>query len=89
MIGNGEQHGYAIVEGEVTNISQSSIQNVQAVVRFYTSSDQFITSDTSLLNLILFYRDKRLLSRYMPNGIRKCEQREFRLANYLVKQFPI
>jgi hypothetical protein len=45
----GEQHGYAIVEGEVTNISQSSIQNVQAVVRFYTSSDQFITSDTSLL----------------------------------------
>lgn len=45
----GEQHGYAIVEGEVTNISESSIQNVQAVVRFYTLSDQFITSDTSLL----------------------------------------
>lgn len=43
------EHGYAIVEGEVKNISSESLKNVEVVARFYSSSKQFITSDSALI----------------------------------------
>lgn len=44
-----EEHGYAIVEGEVKNISSENLRNVQAVATFYTADGKFITSDDALI----------------------------------------
>ena len=43
------EHGYAIVEGVVKNVSGSRLKNVMAVVTFYTKNKKFITSSDSLL----------------------------------------
>lgn len=45
----GIEHGYAIVNGQVENISEQRLERVQAVVTFTTKDDDFITSDTGLL----------------------------------------
>jgi len=45
-----QEYGYAIVEGQVTNVSGQSLENVMAVVTFQTSSGQFITSDDALVD---------------------------------------
>lgn len=42
-------HGYVTAEGQVKNISNQSIQNAQAVVTFYTSGGEFITSSDALI----------------------------------------
>jgi hypothetical protein len=44
-----QESGYAIVEGQVKNISDRSLENVQAVVEFYAEDKSFITSDDSLI----------------------------------------
>lgn len=44
-----EEYGYAIVEGEVQNISQETLKNVEAVAKFYAADKKFITSDDSLI----------------------------------------
>jgi hypothetical protein len=41
--------GYAIVQGEVQNISNQSLKNVAAVVNWYDKDGGFITSDTTLI----------------------------------------
>lgn len=43
------EHGYAIVEGEVTNRSDSRLENVLVVASFYTSDGKLITSDDALI----------------------------------------
>ena len=45
-----EEHGYAIAEGEVTNASRRSLENVTAVVTFKTSAGDFITSDDAVID---------------------------------------
>lgn len=40
---------YAIVSGEVTNISGRKLQNIEVVLSFYAAGGQFITSDTALV----------------------------------------
>ena len=44
-----EEYGYAIVEGEVKNISSENLRNVQAVAKFYTVDKKFITSGDALI----------------------------------------
>jgi hypothetical protein len=44
------EHGYAIVEGMVKNISSAPLDNVQAVAIFDDSSDNFITSSDALID---------------------------------------
>jgi len=44
-----EEGSYAIVEGLVKNISDASLEDVQAACEFYTEDKDFITSDTSLI----------------------------------------
>ncbi len=44
-----EEYGYAIVEGEVKNISSENLQNVEAVANFYTAEKKFITSADALI----------------------------------------
>jgi len=41
--------GYAIVEGEVQNISSESLVNVNAVVAFYDSKEKLITSAENII----------------------------------------
>jgi len=43
------EHGYAITEGQVKNISSQSLDNIEAIVEFYTKDGKFITSDSSLI----------------------------------------
>ena len=43
------EHGYAIVEGRVKNLSKQSLENVAAMATFYTSGGQLITSNDSLI----------------------------------------
>lgn len=43
------EYGYASAEGEVQNISNESLKNVEAVAKFYTTDDKFITSSDSLI----------------------------------------
>jgi len=43
------QSSFAIVEGQVKNISDQPLDNVKAVVEFYTGDDVFISSDNSLI----------------------------------------
>jgi hypothetical protein len=42
--------GYRVIEGEVVNISSSSIRFVMAVVSWYSSSGTFITSDRAVVD---------------------------------------
>jgi DNA-directed RNA polymerase subunit RPC12/RpoP len=46
-----EQHGYAIAEGEVTNVSSEALEHVQAVVSFYTAEGRFVKSATAIVEL--------------------------------------
>lgn len=41
---------YAIVKGQVKNISSQSIRNVEAVATFYDKSGGFVTSDDALID---------------------------------------
>ena len=43
------EYGYSTVEGQVKNISGSSMENVMAVVSWYTADDTFVTSDETLI----------------------------------------
>ncbi len=43
-------HGYAMMEGQVMNISGQRLQDVTAVVSFYDASGEFITSEQALIN---------------------------------------
>lgn len=45
-----EEYGYAIAEGQVTNVSSASLSHVLAVVTFSTSEGGFITSDDALID---------------------------------------
>ena len=45
------EHGYAIAEGQVKNISSQSLKNVQAAVTFKTDGGQFIVADDALIDL--------------------------------------
>lgn len=41
--------GFVYIEGQVRNITNTSLRNVEAVGTWYTAADQFITSDTALI----------------------------------------
>ena len=43
------EHGYITAEGQVGNISGVKLENVQAVVQFYTEDGEFVTSDSSII----------------------------------------
>ncbi len=43
------RYGYAVVEGEVRNISGKKLENVEAVVTWYSKNDEMITSRSSLI----------------------------------------
>lgn len=45
-----EESGYASVEGQVKNISASSLKSVAAVATFYDDNGAFITSDDALID---------------------------------------
>lgn len=42
-------HGYAILEGQVKNVSDHALKNVEAVGTFYDSGGNFITSSDALI----------------------------------------
>jgi len=42
-------HGYAKAEGRVTNVSSQRLKHVEAVVTFSTSTGEFITSESALI----------------------------------------
>lgn len=44
------EYGYAILEGQVKNISPQPLKNVTAVASFYDASDGFITSSNTLIS---------------------------------------
>lgn len=44
-----EDYGYATYEGQVKNISNSKLKNVQAVVTWYDRNDNMITSSSALI----------------------------------------
>lgn len=44
-----EDYDWVVVEGQVQNYSDSTLENVQIVAEFYTSDDQFITSETGFV----------------------------------------
>jgi hypothetical protein len=44
-----EEYDYAIYEGQVKNISNSNLTNVQAVVTWYDKNDNMITSSSALI----------------------------------------
>lgn len=43
------EYGYAIAEGQVKNISDESLKNVEVVITWYTEDYTFITSDSALI----------------------------------------
>lgn len=45
----GKEYSYAISEGQITNLTDETLENVEAVVTFYDSNGNFITSDSSLI----------------------------------------
>lgn len=45
----GEDYGYAIAHGEIKNLTNKKIENIQVVVSWYTENDQLITSDSALI----------------------------------------
>jgi hypothetical protein len=46
-----EERGHRQVEGEVKNISNESLENVVAVVTWYTNSNQLLKSDEALIEV--------------------------------------
>jgi len=44
------EHGFAIVEGEVKNISEERLNDVEVIVRFYTDDRVFITSASAMID---------------------------------------
>lgn len=46
----GESYEHAIAEGLVKNISSQPIRNLEVVVSYYDSKDNFITSDSTLID---------------------------------------
>ena len=49
MRGGDGGYGFHTVEGQVENLTDSNLENVMAVVTWYTDDDQFITSDETLI----------------------------------------
>ena len=49
MRGGDGGYGFHTVEGQVQNLTDSNLENVMAVVTWYTDDDQFITSDETLI----------------------------------------
>jgi len=45
-----EEYGYAVAEGQITNTSRESLENVTAVVTFKTKGGGFITSSDALVD---------------------------------------
>jgi len=45
-----EEYGYFHITGEVTNISNRSLSNVEAVGRMYTDEGEFVKSDSALID---------------------------------------
>lgn len=45
----GEEYSYAVAEGRVRNVSDQPLKNVTAVVTWYSSSGELITSDNALI----------------------------------------
>ena len=45
----GPEHGFAVAEGEVKNVSPDRLDNVMAMVTFRTSSGELVTSSDALL----------------------------------------
>ena len=50
MRGGDGGYGFHAVEGQVQNLTDGNIENVMAVVTWFTSDDQFITTDETLIN---------------------------------------
>jgi hypothetical protein len=44
-----QEHGYAIAEGQVKNLTSESLKNVAAMISIYDKKGQFISSDDSLI----------------------------------------
>ena len=49
MRGGDGGYGFHTIEGQVENLTDSNLENVMAVVTWYTDDDQFITSDETLI----------------------------------------
>jgi len=47
--GCSSSYGYEILEGEVKNLSETPLKNVEAVAAYYTEDGEFITSDSALI----------------------------------------
>ena len=45
------EHGYAIAEGRVKNVSSQNLENIQAAVTFKTKDGQFIKAGDALIDL--------------------------------------
>lgn len=43
-------YGFHTVEGQVTNLTNQNLENVMAVVTWYTDDEQFITTDEALID---------------------------------------
>ena len=43
------EHGWASAEGQITNTGTASLENVEAVVSWFTKSGSFITSQSTLI----------------------------------------
>jgi hypothetical protein len=44
------EYGYAIMEGQVMNISGQRLENVEAVATFYDAKGEFVTSDNAVID---------------------------------------
>ena len=49
MRGSDGGYGYHTVEGQVKNLTGANLENVMAVVTWYTSDDEFVTTDDALI----------------------------------------
>ena len=46
---NDREYDYIVIEGQVKNISDEALENVEAVVEFFDKNDNFIKSDSALI----------------------------------------
>ena len=44
------ESGYAIMEGQVLNVSEQPLENVEAVATFYDAKGEFVTSDNAVID---------------------------------------
>jgi hypothetical protein len=44
-----QEHGYAIIRGEVKNITSRNLDNIQVVASFYTDDDHFISTADAIV----------------------------------------